>query len=505
MDLFDVQDVFASTVSAVLSAQTTLDSQLTPRYIMSCTRTDERLLHFFRKVDIRLEYRFDETDHAKILFFFSGGDRHTIHTHLLDFSIFAAPSPPVPPASTHTEGSGTETISQPDFLVLPEDGEQVLSSVASLFQAGSVQEEFTQPPPRPVDYESESGEITKPTDPRNPGRGTLVFRLSDGSPAYLVVRVTGKHEADGIYLFDPAANLVRIYSFPSVSQNSIHYTPLHRFALAVRRSLSGAPALKREIAGNQIGVLLDLRNFAGQLRSGYVTAWDRLAAMQSDGPLPSFFDLSDADAIVRYSVAYDETHNVPRLDLTNRTGTTSGQESDPLRTVEGSASIHITRAGSRERVSIDIQTPGFVLSGDKLTQFLGLARVEGMPERIAQLLAPHDTSLQEAYVDLVHSRSDVVALHAYKNSQPTGDFLVIWHGDLGGHDRDFAFTCKVENGALTPQKAVLAMDQDTDGVAVADVDPEVDLQNNEYIAFHNMFHAIRIWQSIMTSTRDTDA
>ncbi len=501
----DVQDVFTRAVEAVLSAQAELDTRVTPRYILGCMRKEERLLHFLRKVDINLQYRFERGQATKILFFFPASQSRTIHRHTLAFSIQAAPAPPVPPSPVSVSAPGVATMNQPDFLVLPEDAKPVLGTVAALFRSGQVANKFTNPPQFSPDYTAEAAEITRAQDPEAPGRGTLVFSLSDGSPAYLIVRVTEKQHADGIYLYDPQAGTVNVYSFPGVAQDCIHYTPLHRFALAVRRSLTGPLVLRREIAAGRIEALLGLRTFAGQLCEAYVAAWDRLAKLQADGPLPSFFDLSDAEATVRYSVAYDEQNNVAHLDLVNCTGPAEEPEADPFRTIEGSASIRLSRVENQVRTAINIPMPGFVLSGAILKQFLLLARDRDTIRRIVNLMAPDDPAGQDHYAALIRTRSDVVALHAFKQNRPTGEFLVIWHGEINGVDRDFAFTCTAGDGALKPGKRVLALEQDADAVEITDIAPDADLENNEYKAFHNMFHAVRIWQSTMSPSEQPGA
>jgi hypothetical protein len=103
------------------------------------------------------------------------------------------------------------------------------------------------------------------------------------------------------------------------------------------------------------------------------------------------------------------------------------------------------------------------------------------------------------------AQREVVVFLSYKGNVPQEEFLAIWPGRYQGKSLDFVFTCKRDSTGLDSERIhpVLRLDQDLADIGLSTAPGSADeesLDKKEYRAFHNFFHAVRIWRGRRASS-----
>jgi len=349
--------------------------------------------------------------------------------------------------------------------------------------------------------------------------------LESSPVSFLVVRVVGKDANDSVFVVTPGKQPEAvIYSVDRDEAKSIRFAPLFLLMQTIRRCQQGAlkPTFTQLSEQDIAGPALDSNNglaplvpFAKEVRDGYEAAVSFLALPGNESFMQVrdvqlttslYYDVADVKAALTYSLGYENDNEVAqtRFDFQLRTDPRQnlidvGDKASETKLIESRAVISVERpTGKPAAVKVELNTPEFVLSGSARERLLKLARKS--IAAIADAFEPN----QQDYRDFLSNesfQSAVVAFLSYRGKQPKEQFLVIWPGAFLGRSRDFAFTCKVDKkdrSRLTEIKAVLKVEQDLTGVELSNVDSDEDpVSGEQYRAFHNFFHAVRIWRARM--------
>lgn len=450
-------------------------------------------------------------------------------------------------------------LTEPFFLLLPDEEKALfkdfLSALADArkWQAVLPDDEKTL---TPNDIRREIERFANPDE--NPERGPVCFRLHTSPPSYLIVRVTKKSKNDSVFLFTPepeAGRLpIEIYSIEGDDTPRLLYRPLHLLALAIRSWHEGAPPLSVELKGGLLPAfgLENLQRFAEVLGEGYATALATLAATKDDYIFPAFYDLSGVSAELSYSVEYeqgggDQELNSPRFNF-------QYGNVDDYMLIQSRAFLRATRRGRSARIEVELAAPEFALSGAARERFLSYFVTEDAKSitAIAQAIGSEAEARgeqRERYESFIKNKNywrSVVVLLSYRGAMPKQQFLVIWPGlSMRGQLRSFVFTCErdIEHDEFELTKWIMSVEDSLDdvklqtsaradatendlnapsapgeaqtltpatkdantgaasltsaivGATVSALAEDKDLSEEQYQAFHNFFHAVRIWRA----------
>jgi hypothetical protein len=541
-----LEDIFSQAAKAVILAQKQLDGELGKDYLASCELASHRMLYSIPRTEITFGFGLaldQATKKFALLPWRKNSRQEQLHTHKLRFDLDAVPDPPKRPAPATPASVTTPlpfNVREPYFLLSPQDETGLRQKLISALKsdlpyrwssavpdpgsAGGVKQ-LTQDEVR-----AEAAAIDKVSAPPTPLEkpkevGMVYFRYAQQSDSYLIVRVTEKSRNDSVFvLADGPVPHARIYSLDGDDTNQMSYEPLHDLAMTVRSWLLGQlpgtpfPASGELLVGDalqQLG-LQYLQPFALSLRAGYARCIAELSGEQvgqtsdtlmqpDDGPsFPTFYDLTNVSAELSYSVAYN--HDTPQFNFAART-TIDGQtfkeptdQTNEYKLIESRVLIRASNENGHPRVDIELATPEFVLAEASRAAFLNL--VAKSTVKISEEFGNNQVTKEEyrAFLEDKSRQPGVVALLAYKGKVPKEEFLVIWPGSYRGQALDFVFTCKRKDDQLDDIKALMRLDQNLAGIELgvpandqlADAAPFAEKQ---YQAFHNFFHAVRIWRA----------
>ncbi|MDX2032155.1 MAG: hypothetical protein SF339_15890 [Blastocatellia bacterium] len=519
-----IDALFQTIAAAVAGTQRELDATRDPA-ATGCQYAVPR-------VDFELEFALQVDREKRILFIPVGNRRSELHTHRLRFSLVAIPEPPPRLPADLVAGGAPMTLSEPHFLIDAGEEQKLCRALGRLLQSGdSSVWKFDLPGDDARGrglagkVREEGGRVIEALDRPHPERGMVCFRLDGADESYLIVRVTKKEVNDGLFLFTPSASpQITIYSIEDDGSRELRYEPLHRMAQTVRRWVEGATTshVERPDGGQlQLG-MENLTQFVQGLRDGYIKALRFLSGLSAPGHgliQPTWYDLTGVGAELRFSVEYDDAGEAPRLNFRERRAPDGAGAGRDYKLIESRVVLRARRDGNLPRVDVELEAPEFVLSGRARDRFIELA-VASAEETAAKFArqydddGPGEMSRQEAmtvYLDALRGRSNqrgAVIFLSYKGNVPQEEFLVIWPGiwpPRGAHEqREFVFTCKREGERLDPDKTrpLMRLDQHLRDAAVQTTvgTTESDgLDNRQYQAFHNFFHAVRIWRGRMAA------
>jgi hypothetical protein len=486
------EEFIVNAAEGAAEAQRKLEGAVTADYL-SGTPMSTGTMYAFRTIAFDARFLL-QTIETKMVLVFRVGETSKNLANSLSFALEATP---MPPPDTLVGAMPEVRLGLPRFMLTRANDEKVVAATRALMTSIENQ------PPSPWTSDQIKTAIGRLDEEPNKGRGPVAFRLMDDDSLFLVVDVSDKqHPPDGLYVYDERLDTVKIYSIPDVSRDSIQYEPLNQFALAVHRVLYESSGLHTEQVSDPVGLIPGLDDFAGQLATGYQKARSELAQKQSTSPLiPSYLDLSPLRAKIRYSVTVDAKgeKGVGKLVDVNDDEAQDSQEEQFKATV-GSAEIVVSANGMVQTTEVTIGMPSFVLSGNTLKAFIQLAQAKESADAIVTGFKD-DSVTAETYRNSLATRGDVVVLQAFEKNKPNGDVLVVWQGTGDGNGRQFIFGCHINFGKdestgtqvmkeLKDVKPVMKLGQAIATAVVTDA---------EYQPFHNMFHAIQLWNTTLRS------
>jgi hypothetical protein len=516
-----LKDLFTAASVAVMAAQRRLDAQLNLDYLARCETRGQTRLYSIPRATVAFAFGLDIEAKQKVLLILRSKQRHEQHTHQLNFSLIAVPERP-PDINTPATGVPLSLI-EPPFLVTPQDEMSLyVRLLAALADPNRRAFALVKPPPAPEKLlPQEIERIIKAFAEPQSERGLVFFR-SNAPDEYLIVRVTRKSENDSIFVLRPGAQTeVIIYSLEGDDTNEVHYEPLHNFALSVRAWLEGAPSARVELKEGlppNLG-LESLQIFAANMRAGYTAALKLLAAQPADdaGGQPTYYDLTDVLAELSYSVEYEDAQT-PRFNFARRrtvdNQSPGGAGEQNYKLIESRALIRARRERDSARLEVELAAPEFVLAGAARVAFFHHLdeNEQASLNSIASAFGKDDDGKVDAALVRRYAahlanelqRHAAVIYLSYKGQTPKEEFLVIWPGGPEPPPRDFVFTCKVDNGQLKLINIIMRLGDVLGNMTVktpgGQVD-EPDLSQAQYQAFHNFFHAVRIWRARINPAR----
>lgn len=540
-EVVGVRAIFDGAARAVVGAQRRLDARAPER--LSRRESDaQALVYSIPRVSLDVRFALRVTSQRRMLFVLRRRGRSVEQTHSLRFSLVASASAPAP-----LSGDPVATpfyLSEPHFLLPPDEETlrfgQLVAALADprrrvfllpdgrTLKPGELDDEIER---LRFDFDKDKKffeamtSASRPRGDKSRERGLVFFRLDTSPPSVLVVRVTGKSKNDSVFVLlpgsDDAPPSVEVYSVEGDDTSSLQYRPMHLLGLAVRRWLEGAPPLRVRLGeGPPPALGLEtLQDFALDLRDGYAGALDALSRLEDASDLPAFYDLTDVGAELTYSVSYDDDGGD---ELANPAFDFEGTDARHTnRLIQSRARVSALRgAGGAARLEIELAAPEFTLSGAARAQFLAFfdrARgavfdrpiVEDLLVAVAE--RGESTEAYRRFLGEPSLRRSVVVLLSYKGQTPKEQFLVIWPGtNRAGRLQSFVFTCRKakDDDELELTRWLMGVEDSTRSVRLdtplarrlpAGVDAraagDADLSEEQYQAFHNFFHAVRIWRA----------
>jgi hypothetical protein len=526
---YDIRTLLQSTAEAVVTNQQSLDRELGHSYLTSCQTSGVRTLFSIPRTHLRLRFGVVETASGEwrlvpLKWFFNKGKqvREQMHTHELEFYVDASPHPPPPLQSDEQSSPIPVFLTGPFFMLsFSEEAEIAKRMIAALDPQNPSWSSVI-----PGSVSDLAGKVKRErekfidalTDNSNE-QGPIFFRYDSSPTSYLIVRVVGSDANDSIFVVTPGTQPeVVIHSMDGDEVKMVRYQPLHSLLETMRGWQNGvlpphvSSVLEQTVtdrpAESESG-LRGLLPFAQDIREGYAEGIKYLSKVSSTSTMdladeqltPNvYFDLTGVQAALTYSVG--DRKESPRgrtFDFMVRrtwSGDDTIQDEDDAnetRLIESRAFIRASNQAGKARVEIELQTPEFVLSGAARERLLRMA-VNSI-DAIAEAFRP-DQAVYHSFLENPTFQKAAVALLSYRGEQAKDKFFVIWPGLLANQSRNFAFICaldKDEPTRLTDVKAILRVDQDLTTVELPTVTGE------QYGAFHNFFHAVRMWRVRMTS------
>jgi hypothetical protein len=542
--------IFEETARSVARAQSRLDEDL-GAYSARRAGGAHAFAYSIPRVSVGVEFGLRVDEQKKVLLILPRGQRRELHEHRLSFDLVAVPEPPPPLAEP--PAALPFYLTEPHFMLPPAEEllrfTQLVAALADparrvqMLPAGELSRERLEreinrlvkafikdggDPARLRAAAPEGGgeflrlvnEAAAEADEgeefdTNMERGLVFFRLDTEPATYLVARVTDKSKNDSLFVLNPGGpgvvTAVEIYSVEGDKTPAVRYRPLHLLGLTLRHWLEGARPLSVRLEGGPPAVtgLASLEAFALNLREGFAKGAAALAAAPAEGPA---YDLPIVLAELSYTVDYDkseeggETANA-RLEFERKVG---GEEEYVL--IRSRAFVRAVRVGLSARIEVELAAPEFALSGAARERFLGFfAPGRRILLDIRSEIGEREAARYERFIAREEYRRSVVALLSYRGNRPKQQFLVIWPGtNREGSPKSFTFTCERDGDdeELKLTRWLLGVDEGLDDVlldtsAVTDdaddaagtPDADRNLSEEQYQAFHNFFHAVRIWRS----------
>lgn len=530
---YRLEELFKAIAHAVVTTQQKLDGGLSLDYLAGCALSEHRMIFTIPRTSVQLRFGVVEKSSGgwRLVPWKKNLNREQMHTHELEFFVDAVTDPP--PGLTAPEAGGSPVplyMSTPYFMLTPVEEKEIADRLLADLNPNTRSWISTIPGPvKNIEalVLSELAAFEHALGDNNSEVGPVFFRYESTPASYLAVRVVrrvfGSDANDSVFVVTPGASPeVVIHSLEGDSVKSIRYPPLHHLLQTIRRwqdgtllptrtpinSLQGEPEVDQSDNG-----LASLLPFAADLRAGYADGLTYLSTAESFMEVagaqvnPSvYYDLTGVRAALTYSLGFKTQGSLPtpQFDFVNRRTLDDHPlptDDDPSETklIESRALIRAFRGVAAPQVEIELEAPEFVLSGAARKRFLTLAVNSG--DEIEKAFDPEDL-LYRDFIETESYHQGVIALLSYRGD-PKEEFLAIWPGAYLDQSRDFAFTCAVNNSdrsRLTNVKAVMRVKDDLDSVTFinADSDNENDEATGEqYRAFHNFFHAVRIWRARM--------
>ena len=481
------------------------------------------------RVGVEAAFELEIRSNKTRFFFFREKSRRS-HTHRLRFSLVATPDPP--PLILSAAARPKLILVEPPFLVsaLASQGAdqwgqiRLLRFLISKLELGPPGLRF-EPDESHKKRKNLHKEVRKlqeelaKTGKRNGERRMLFFDLGTTPPSYLAVRLADDRKKDGLFRIAPDREpAVAVYSFQDDGLKDIAYEPLHALVLTMRGWLQGAPSQARDAPSGLdtsfgIGQLSDFVEFLAEDYSGGIEFLSRKAADVRSG-FPVYYDLVGVEAELGYSVQSGKLAFDKRTAPDGSSASEVPPEED-YRLIESRARVRVERTDRTVDFVLELLSPEFILTGGKLRTFVRAAREKKNAEKITAKFARNeaaqfggnerDPGVAGKYRRSLEDREreqDVVVLLAYKGEVPSNSFLVIWPGFQDSEERDFAFSCKLEAGALRDVRVLMNLrERLVAGKTVSGASDESSvsqedgaLTGKEYKAFHRFFGAVLTWQ-----------
>lgn len=507
-----LQQLFVDMTDAVSKAQRDLDGKLQRDYLASCETVGQALVYSIPRTSVEMKFGLQiKKETKKFLFFFSKKSAET-QKHTLKFSLIAVPDPPQAVEVTNARDTPFHLL-QPNFLLSHREETQRYDEL-KIALANSNRRQLMFQPDNEFNPQKEIAEIEKALADEVSERGMVCFRLDDTTPAFLIVRVTGKSQRDSIFILRTENGKVEIYSFEGDGNDEVDYRPLHSLAVTIRRWLQGATPLTETVDRKMLEKLglESLPDLAENLRAGYVGGIKILAEQKVDSEPPVLYDLTDVSAELSYTVDYSSIDKAPF--------NFEKADDNEFSFIQNRALIQLERTSQGVRTEIELAAPEFVLSGDARDSLLSDFNSQEKDESLEKLLKAFwkkygkesnesETSFKLRYKNFIQNKSyrrNVVALLSYKGDKPKEEFLVILQGlDRQNRAKDFVFVYKKKDKEIKP---IMALDEEISKVVLftpldlenSNVESDFDLEKEAYQAFHNFFHAVIMWR-IRTSRK----
>lgn len=506
-----LKSLFLQTAKAVVVTQQKLDRESVQPIGPNNTPQFPPSSYSIPRAELEMKFGLDVDATRKVIFKSDKGGLER-HGHNLSFSVIAVPQPPPAPGLSTILPSLPIPIRvvQPHFLVSPAAQNELCKQLAAAMSGGKWDFAFPQHGKKPeqemVDDEAER--ILKALTPDDPQLGMVVLKLDTPILSYLIVRVTNKSEKDGLFVLttEPEPEAM-IYSFKDDGVNMIRYAALHAMALSIRRWLTGAPPIQLRSPlspsppdDSSIAAmgLVALDEFTQNLRDGYVFGLKFLSEQNvpanSGKALPSYYDLTNVAAELTYSVYYDDEAKRLRFSFGSFKAPDGTDTNDEVSVIESRVSIRAYRFNDAPQVEVELEAPEFALTGEARQIVLKAIQQEESAANIARAFNKDEPDAYLQFLKNETSRSGALVLLSYKGELPKQKFLIVWPALYRGQPRDFVFICELKNGKIIEDsiEPVMRMEQDLDpgGFGFG-----VEIDEDRYQPFHNVFHAIRIWSS----------
>lgn len=536
-----LENIFVQMSRSVIGVQQKLDGPLGLDYLARCSAPGQARLYSIPQITVELEFGLTIKDRTKVFLIFAGKDRTQEHKHHLMFSLVAVSEPP-PDFPDQPPTALPFYLIEPHFLLSPDAEKELYQRLIAALENSDKWESALpgskQLKPTDIDEEikrideafaKDSTDFQEQIDSQQTDsvgdkhseqsreRGLVFFRLDSAPVSYLIVRVTGKSKNDSLFVLTPDASPdrpeVEIYSLEGDDTSHLRYRPLHLLGLTLRHWLEGTPPLALKVAGGPPGGLglEDLQLFATFMRDGYTKGLQNLSTQRSDTAFPVFYDLVNVSAELSYSIDYDKSEDTDQIN-NPRFNFESGDEQD-YKLIQSRALIRALREGNSARMEVELAAPEFALAGAARARFLEYFgdpdSRESPPQIVGDICKSFGKSavavkMYEGFMMNKSYRQGVVVLLSYKGQKPKPEFMVIWPGAYEGQPRDFVFTCKSPDGedSLKLTRPIMGVED-----SLADVDlngattAKADLSDEQYQAFHNFFHAVRIWRARVAPRR----
>jgi hypothetical protein len=539
---FNVKGFFLTAAEAVVSAQKSFDGEAGLDYLRYCAVDSHRMLFSVPRTAVTVRFGVEETFASTWRLVpwkrTRQAEQKQKQTHALEFSIDAVPNQP----QKGPVGAATPVdlyIARPYFMLSAEKeqeiGQRLISALTPETRSWSSSIPPSKRTPEELKNMIEGPERQKVSealkainDPDE--RGLIIFRLESTPPSFLVVRAVGKDANDSVFVVTPdALTEVVVYSVDDDKSKSIRFAPLFNLMRTIRRCQEGTlTPLRQKLGASEIGTgsnhplaadanngLAPLLPFAEQIRSGYAETIAYLedpqneCFMQAGGAqlTPSlYYEITNVKASLTYSLGYEHEGDDARtrFDFQLRSDPKQvsidvGDQTGETKLIESRAVIRASRpVGQLPQVEVELETPEFVLSSAARARLIELA-VNSVGD-IETAFGSGGVSYRDSIKNESLQRK-VVAFLSYRGKEPKEEFLIVWAGSYGTQARDFAFTCAADQNdrsRLTNIKVVMRLKDDLSGIEFSNVDVDQgEASGEQYRAFHNFFHAVRIWRARM--------
>jgi hypothetical protein len=466
------------------------------------------------RAGIELSFGLDVDSNHKVIIPFISKNKGQVqrHGHNLSFKLIAVPDLPPAPNGSDTTGQAKIPIQvlQPHFLVSPSEQDERCRQLVQAMTEKSWDLAYPEHGDKPSQemVNKECNRILTALTPDNPELGMVVLKLDTPGPSYLIVRVTDKSKKDGIFslTLEPKPAVI-VYSFENDDVDNIRYAGLHEMARTIRHWLTGAPLVRLDDPLPKTGAtdsppsgmgLIALDEFTQVLARGYLSGLKLVSEQNTPAnavtPLPSYYDLTDVEAELSYSVYYDDDAKRLRFSFGSLKAPDGKDANDETTVIESRVAIRAYRQNEVPQVEVNLVAPEFSLAGAARQSVINAVKVKTVSASIAKAFNKDNPAEYLQYLESEQSQREAVILLSYKGAVPRQRFLIVWPGAYKGNSRDFVFICEMKNGEIQEDSIdpILSLDQvlDPAGIAIG-----VEITGTQYEPFHNFFHAIRTWQS----------
>lgn len=507
----DLKTLVTNTIAAVAKAQRQFDSEMGSSLLTSSETDGQAMRYAVPRTSVEMKFGLKSVEEKKLFLIGTKEQKEERYEHTLYYSIITIPEKPLSLASVTSQAQIEKNpfiIKEPHFIVSAE----VEKDLYALLQNMLENHNYTALIPiKPEDIPDEIKAIRESIDndrsanPKNIERGLVCFRLDGATESFLIVRVTDKNVNDSIFVIEQTTQpRLTIYSLEFDKVNKVQYKPFHKLALTIRRWVQGAPPRvtihENGIPPNINSGLSDLKTFAANLNNDYVDSLNFIASQASITSPATFYDVVAVKATVSYSLEYkpkgagtpDDGMPDTRFNIIG-----AKQEGSVNNTfILSHANLILEREDDfTAQTTIELVSPEFALSGAARHSVLENFENTGQPAFKNVLKAFNNEPRYQDFLLNSSLRNGVVILLSYRGNEPLNEFLIIWPCGMNeaGQQRDFVFIYKKEDNKVTK---VLAEEESVEDTSLEITnDSTTDLSKDQYRAFHNFFHAVRIWRA----------